>query len=320
MYEDFFGLRERPFDLTPNPRFIYLSECHLEALSVVHYGIVGRKGITLVVGEAGTGKTTVIRTALEAIAQSTTRCVYLSNPTLTRSEFYEFLAASFGLTNEAGGSKAKFLIEFERLLQQRSKAKEVTALVIDEAQSLSLELMEEVRLLANLETVAEKLLPVVLAGQPELAEMLERQELRQLKQRVALRADLTPLALGQVAAYVAGRIRKAGGDPVQVFTRDAIMSVHRASRGIPRTISIVCDNAMLAGFAAGVKPVGSDLVEEVSRDFRLRPAGVPVASSWPPTSPSHRGHSWTSRQGEAAEPGGAPSHRQLRPGAAESSR
>jgi len=98
------------------------------------------------------------------------------------------------------------------------------------------------------------------------------------------------------------------------------MSVHRASRGIPRTISIVCDNAMLAGFAAGVKPVGSDLVEEVSRDFRLRPAGVPVASSWPPTSPSHRGHSWTSRQGEAAEPGGAPSHRQLRPGAAESSR
>jgi general secretion pathway protein A len=269
MYESFYGLRERPFDLTPNPRFIYLSECHLEALSVVHYGIVGRKGITLVVGEAGTGKTTVVRAALEAIAQPTARCVYLSNPTLTRAEFYEFLAASFGLTAEAGGSKARFLLEFERLLLQRSKVKDLTALVIDEAQSLSLELMEEVRLLANLESLTDKLLPVVMAGQPEFANMLDRPELRQLKQRVALRADLAPLGLKQVAAYVAGRIRKAGGDPVTVFTKDAIVVIHSKSAGIPRTISVVCDNAMLAGYAAGVKPIGPDVIEEVSRDFRL---------------------------------------------------
>jgi general secretion pathway protein A len=269
MYESFYGLRERPFDLTPNPRFIYLSACHLEALSVVHYGIVGRKGITLVVGEAGTGKTTVIRTALEAIAQPTARCVYLSNPTLTRAEFYEFLAASFGLTMEAGGSKARFLLEFERLLVQRSKVKDLTALVIDEAQSLSLELMEELRLLANLETLTDKLLPVVMAGQPELADMLDRPELRQLKQRVALRADLAPLGLQQVAAYVAGRIRKAGGDPLSVFTKEAIVLIHHKSRGIPRTISVVCDNAMLAGFASAVKPIGPDIVEEVARDFRL---------------------------------------------------
>jgi general secretion pathway protein A len=270
MYESFFGLRERPFDLTPNPRFIYLSGCHLEALSVVHYGIVGRKGITLVVGEAGTGKTTVIRTALEAIAQPTARCVYLSNPTLSRAEFYEFLAASFGLTAEAAGSKAKFLIEFERLLVQRNKVKDLTALVIDEAQSLSMELMEEVRLLANLETLTDKLLPVVMAGQPELAEMLDRPELRHLKQRVALRADLAPLGVRQVAAYIAGRIRKAGGDPLTVFTKEAIVLVHKVSGGIPRTISVVCDNAMLAGYAANVKPIGADIVEEVSRDFRLR--------------------------------------------------
>jgi general secretion pathway protein A len=272
MYESFFGLRERPFDLTPNPRFIYLSGCHLEALSVVHYGIVGRKGITLVVGEAGTGKTTVIRTAMEAVAQPTARCVYLSNPTLNRAEFYEFLAASFGLTAEAGGSKARFLLEFERLLIQRSKVKDLTALVIDEAQSLSLELLEEVRLLANLETLTDKLLPVVMAGQPELAEMLDRPELRHLKQRVALRADLSPLGARQVAAYVAGRIRKAGGDPLSVFTKEAIVLIHKVSGGIPRTISVVCDNAMLAGFAAAVKPVGPDLVAEVSRDFRLRAA------------------------------------------------
>ena len=274
MYERFYGLRERPFDLTPNPRFIYLSGCHLEALSVVHYGIVGRKGITLIVGEAGTGKTTVIRAALEALAQPTARCVYLSNPTLTRAEFYEFLATSFGLTTEAAGSKARFLSEFEGLLIQRNKVKDLTALVIDEAQSLSLELMEEIRLLGNLETLTDKLLPVVLAGQPELADMLDRPALRQLKQRVALRADLAPLGLRQVAAYVAGRIRKAGGDPINVFTKEAIVLIHERSGGIPRTISVLCDNAMLGGFAAAVKPIGPDIVEEVSRDFRLRGPGV----------------------------------------------
>lgn len=320
MYESFYGLRERPFDLTPNPRFIYLSGCHLEALSVVHYGIVGRKGITLVVGEAGTGKTTVIRTALEAIAQPTARCVYLSNPTLTRAEFYEFLAASFGLTAEAAGSKARFLIEFERLLQQRSKAKDLTALVIDEAQSLSLELMEEVRLLANLETLTDKLLPVVLAGQPELAAMLERQELRQLKQRVALRADLAPLGLRQVAAYVSGRIRKAGGDPLQVFNKDAIVLIHRASGGIPRTISVVCDNAMLAGYAAGVKPVGPDIVEEVSREFRLRPAAGTASEQRPLAGPAFREGSKSAWRREPGQSEGSPAQWQLRPKAAESRR
>ena len=274
MYEAFYGLRERPFDLTPNPTFLYLSGGHLEALSVVHYGIVGRKGITLIIGEAGTGKTTIIRAALESVSLSAGRCVYLSNPTLTRAEFYEFLAMSFGLSMAAAASKARFLLEFEQLLLQRNQSGVLTALVIDEAQSLSLELMEEVRLLANLETLRDKLLPVVMAGQPELADVLDRPELRQLKQRVALRADLSPLGLNQTAAYVAGRIRRAAGDPLEVFTREAIELVHDRSRGIPRTINVVCDNAMLAGFAAAVKPVGPDIIEEVSRDFRLLTSGV----------------------------------------------
>jgi general secretion pathway protein A len=133
--------------------------------------------------------------------------------------------------------------------------------------------MEEVRLLANLETLTDKLLPVVMAGQPELADMLDRPELRHLKQRVALRADLAPLGVRQVAAYVAGRIRKAGGDPVNVFTKEAVVLIHNRSRGIPRTISVVCDNAMLSGYSAGVKPIGPDIIEEVSQDFRLRGAG-----------------------------------------------
>jgi general secretion pathway protein A len=277
MYESFFGLRERPFDLTPNPRFIYLSGCHLEALSVVHYGLVGRKGITLVIGEAGTGKTMVIRTALEAVAEPAARCVYLSNPALTRGEFYEFLAASFGLPPDAGGSKARFLLEFEPWLLQRNTARQLTALVIDEAQSLSLDLLEEVRLLANLETLTDKILPVVMAGQPEFADRLDQLELRHLKQRVALRADLTPLGPPQVAAYIAGRIRKAGGDPLAAFSKEAVILISRRSRGIPRTISVICDNAMLAAYAAGVKPIGSEIVEEVARDFRLHDLGQGAA-------------------------------------------
>jgi general secretion pathway protein A len=316
MYERFFGLAERPFDLTPNPRFIYLSECHLEALSVVHYGIVGRKGITLVVGEAGTGKTTIIRAALEAIAQPTARCVYLSNPTLTRTEFYEFLAASFGLTAEAAGSKARFLIEFERLLLQRSKVKDLTALVIDEAQSLTLELMEEVRLLANLESLTDKLLPVVMAGQPELANLLDRPELRQLKQRVALRADLAPLGLKQVAAYVAGRIRKAGGDPLTVFTKEAIVAIHSRSAGIPRTISVVCDNAMLAAYAAGVKPIGPDIIEEVSRDFRLRGTGPDSSGGSDGRGRKAGGGSDGGWHRASGHPDAGPGYRAMRPDAA----
>ena len=178
------------------------------------------------------------------------------------------------MTTEAGESKARFLLEFEKLLVQRNQSGESTALVIDEAQSLSLELMEEIRLLANLETSTEKLLSVVMAGQPELADKLDRPELRQLKQRVALRADLSPLGLSQTAAYVAGRIRKAGGDPITVFTKEAIVVIHKRSGGIPRTISVLCDNAMLSGFASAVKPIGPDIIEEVSSDFRLPASGA----------------------------------------------
>ncbi len=269
MYESFFGLRERPFDLTPNPHFLYLTPRHSEALSTLKYGITGRKGITLLIGDAGTGKTTIVRAALEAVTTPTTRCVYLSNPVLTRSEFYEFLAPKFGLSDRAAASKARFLVELEESLLARRQVGGVTALVIDEAQSLPHDLLEEVRLLANFETATEKLLPVVLAGQPELAVRLDQEELRQLKQRVALRCDLAPLDIRETAAYIAGRIAIAGGDCPSILTREAVQTIFERSRGIPRTISVLCDNALVTGFAAGVKPVGSNVVLEVCRDFRL---------------------------------------------------
>ena len=269
MYEHFYGLRERPFDLTPNPRYLYLTGSHREALSNLQYGITGRKGMTLLIGEAGTGKTTLVRAALEAVAGPYVRCVYLSNPVLTRDEFYEFLAPKFGLSERAAASKARFLSELEESVLGRHRAGGLTALVIDEAQSLPHDLLEEVRLLANFETATEKLLPVVLAGQPELAVRLEHEELRQLKQRVALRCDLAALDIRETAAYISGRVAIAGGDSARIFTREAVQTIYERSRGIPRTISVICDNALLTGFAAGVKPVGSNLVLEVCRDFRL---------------------------------------------------
>jgi general secretion pathway protein A len=269
MYESFYGLRERPFDLTPNLRFLYLTASHREALSNLQYGLVGRKGITLLIGEAGTGKTTLVRAALDAVAAPSVLCAYLSNPALTREEFYECLAPKFGLSDRASQSKARFLAELEDSVLARHQDGGLTALVIDEAQSLPHDLLEEVRLLANFETTTEKLLPVVLAGQPELAARLENEELRQLKQRVALRCDLATLTIRETAAYIAGRVAIAGGDSAGIFTRGAVQTIYERSRGIPRTISVICDNTLLTGFAAGVKPVDSDLVLEVCRDFRL---------------------------------------------------
>lgn len=280
MYERFFGLRERPFDLTPNPRYLYLTGRHREALSTLQYGITGRKGITVLIGEAGTGKTTLIRAAIDSLTGASVHCVYVNNPTLLRGEFYELLTPKFGLQERARLSKADFLAELEEVLLARRHAGGTTALIIDEAQSLPHELMEEVRLLANFETATEKLLPVILAGQPELSDRLEHEELRQLKQRVALRCGLLPLDVRETASYISGRIAIAGGEAPRLFTREAVAAIHQHSGGIPRTISVICDNALLTGFAAGEKPVGAHLVLEVCRDYNFlggHAEGQPVA-------------------------------------------
>jgi general secretion pathway protein A len=253
MYEGFFGLRERPFDLTPNPRYLVLTEAHREALSNLEYGIASRKGITLLIGEAGSGKTTIIRTALER-QPSRVHCVYLHNPALTRDEFIEMLAVRFELSDRARASKTVLLLELEAMLRQRNETGETTVLVVDEAQSLPLELLEEVRLLANIETSEGKLLSVIMAGQPELAARLNDQALRQFKQRVALRCELRPLTQIETASYIVGRINAAGGTSSQIFTREAVTLIHARSKGIPRTISVIADNALLTAFATGQRP------------------------------------------------------------------
>jgi general secretion pathway protein A len=282
MYEQYYGLRERPFDLSPNPRFLFLSKGHKEALTHLRYGLSGRPGLTVLVGEAGTGKTTLVRAALQSVGNGDSKVVHLSNPTLTRSEFYEYLANGFGLSSEAATSKTTFIRELATALVSAASAGGVLALVVDEAQSLPHALLEEVRLLTNTEGAAGNTVAIALVGQPELAERLNEPGLRQLKQRVALRCELMPLDLNETAAYVAARVRVAGGRPDVLFTRDAILTIHEHSLGIPRTISVLCDNALVNGFAADVKPVGRQIVEDVCRDFHLTQGAGAGPSRIPP--------------------------------------
>jgi general secretion pathway protein A len=233
-------------------------------------------------GEAGTGKTTLVRSALALEQRPANRYVLLDNPTLTRSEFYEYLANGLRFSAEAAASKARFLMELRRDVQERHAAGGVTSLIFDEAQSLPYELLEEVRLLANIETATAKLLNVVLSGQPELADRLNETSLRQLKQRVALRCELGPLELRETAAYIAGRLRIAGGEKVnEIFTRDAVVTVHQLAGGIPRTVSVICENALMSGFASGRKPVDADVVQDVAKDFDLEQPATPAEDHEP---------------------------------------
>lgn len=286
MYTEYYGLNELPFELSPDPKYLLMTSRHREALANLQYGITARKSLTLLTGESGTGKTTIVNAALSSPACRDARIVHLSNSMLSREEFIEFLARAFQLSPEAARSKTTLLAELEHELRQRRSTGITTAMVIDEAQCLERELLEEIRMLSNIETPTEKLLPLVLVGQPEFAERLNLPSLRQLKQRVALRCDLGSLSAAETGAYIAGRIRIAGGEASIMFTRDAIEEVHRGARGIPRTISVICDNALVNGFATGTKPVSADVIREVCADFDLgEPKPMVISAPAPPPAP-----------------------------------
>jgi general secretion pathway protein A len=276
MYESFYGLRERPFDLSPNPKYLFLTPRHREALANLRYGLTAKRGFIVLTGEAGTGKTTLINAVLQSNACQNVRALYLNNPALTREEFLEFLARGFKLGSDAVRSKIALLADLEQVLVQRKQQGVVTALIIDEAQSMSSELLEEIRLLANIETSAEKLLQIVLAGQQELGDRFNDPSMRQLKQRIALRCSLSLLSIDETAGYIAARIRIAGGDSSRMFTREAVSLIFRRSRGVPRLISVICDNALMAGFALERRTIGVPIVEDVCRDFDLDPDTIPT--------------------------------------------
>ena len=279
VYGEFFGLTQSPFNLTPDPQFLFLTDRMREALSNVRYGISQARGLTVLLGDAGTGKTTLVRAAMDELPKETTRCVMMSNPALGREEFYEFLANEFGFSPRAARSKTRFLAELDDDLRQRALEGGVTGLIVDEAQSLSFEILEEIRLLGNIETANRKLLNIVLSGQPELADRLNDPSLRQLKQRVALRCELAPLSFNEAIAYISGRIRIAGGAPEQMFTQEAVTAIHRASAGIPRSINVICDNALLSSFALQTKPGRASIVADVCRDFDFVAPAAPSPAS-----------------------------------------
>ena len=297
MYERFFGFTDRPFELTANPRYLFLTERYREALGTLTYGLSSRKGMLVMTGEAGTGKTTMLTVAMAGV-QPNQLVAYLSNPTLTRGEFIEFMTTQLGLPEAVARSKTKFLQAVTTLLEERAVAGKLTALVIDEAHSLPNELLEEIRLLANIERPDHKLLTVILVGQPELAARLNDPSLRQLKQRVALRCELVPLTLRETAAYIAKRVSLAGGESAQVFTREAVLAIYEYSGGIPRTINVLCDNALVTAFARDEHVVSQQVILEVAADFDLHPhteltsqfrnegSGTPAAVAAPPARPA----------------------------------
>jgi len=274
MYKHFFGMNRNPFEISPDPFFYHPTPRHNEALANLHYGVGRRKGFIVITGEVGTGKTLLVRCLLAELRKSNIAFGYVFNPLLSTTEFFQYIMADFGLPY-AGRSKTEILLDLNRFLIQRHSRGLITALVVDEAQDLHPELLEEIRLLTNLETSQQKLLQIVLLGQPELETLLDSPELRQLKQRVALRCQLQPLDEAQTRAYVLSRLERAGAKPgVPIFTEESLSTLHEYSRGIPRIVNNLCENAMVSAFARQQKPVTPDIIAEVAADFRLTPASA----------------------------------------------
>jgi general secretion pathway protein A len=311
MYLDFYGLKEQPFALTPDPRFIYFTPSHTEAMANLHYGIESGKGLIVVTGEVGTGKTTILRWMMQRLDR-TVLVAYVFNPRMTVAEFYHYVSSPRLLDVPEWSGKSDLLIRLGEVLESRHERGLRTVLVIDEAHGLSPAVLEEVRLLSNFESDTAKQLQIVLTGQPELRGVLNRPELRQLKQRVALRCEIRPLPdAEETERYITSRLLAAGAERTDIFSPAAIDFVFRCSEGIPRQINNLCDNAMLAGFAAGAETIGRAVVEEVAETFDLlpragyaRPAGESAAAPAPVLTATGRAELWAAGAGETE--GGGP--------------
>jgi len=268
MYRKFFGLRENPFNVNPDPRYLFLTEHTEEALACLTYGIQNRRGFVLLTGEVGTGKTTLVNKLLEWLHRQHTRTAFLFNPRLSAMQFFDFMMADFGIPCDSR-MKSQMLMRLNQWLLERYKSGETVVLIVDEAQDLSMQMLEEIRLLTNLETSTEKLLQIVLSGQPELEHTLRQPEVRQLRQRITLRCKTYPLTLAEATGYIAKRLSIAGGDGQPIFASDAIEAIHHYSRGIPRVINLLCEHSLISAFADQVRIVSGATVEAVAREFEL---------------------------------------------------
>jgi len=267
MYKAFFKLQSSPFGTSPDPRFLYMMPHTREALACLEYGISARKGFTVLTGEVGTGKTTLLRRALSSFSNRRVSTAFVFNPRLDVLDFLEFVLTDFGLT-PATRTKSGMLLQLNRWLIERFRMEETCVVVVDEAQNLSWDLLEEIRLLTNLETSSEKLLQIVLSGQPELEEKLRHPSVRQLRQRVSLWCRTQSLTETQTQAYVAERLRIAGAS-WQIFSKEVLELVHRYSRGIPRIINLICEHALILAYVEQLHQVPAPLIYAVARDLDL---------------------------------------------------
>jgi type II secretory pathway predicted ATPase ExeA len=268
MYKEFFGLRANPFNVNPDPRYLFLTRHTEEALACLTYGIQSRKGFVLLTGEVGTGKTTLINKLLEWLRLQQVATAFVFNSRMNVPQFLDYMMADFGIECSSK-AKSQVLLRLYNWLLDRYRAGETAVLIVDEAQNLSEEVLEEIRMMTNLETFTEKLLQIVLVGQPELEEKLKQPQLRQLRQRLTLRAKTHPLSLEETKAYVAQRLRIAGSNGQPIFDAEALVAIHRYSDGIPRVVNLLCEHCLVSGFVDQQKVIARPVVEAVAQDFDL---------------------------------------------------
>ena len=277
MYKAHFHLSRNPFDLTPDPNCFVPTPRHNEALAALYYGVRRHKGFVVVTGEVGTGKTLLLRCLLRLLENSKdVAYAYLFNSRLSPTDFLQYVLSDFGMP-ASGRNKCELLLDLSNFLVDRGSKQMTTVLIVDEAHDLSADTLEELRLLSNLETTEDKLIQIILVGQPELDKKLDSNELRQLKQRIALRAQLGALTAQQTKEYIEQRLRIAGADPnaPPIFSPEAVDSVYAYSRGYPRLINTICENALIGAYARQLSLVTPGIVDDVAGEFRLEPALVP---------------------------------------------
>ncbi|MCU0292027.1 MAG: AAA family ATPase [Thermoanaerobaculaceae bacterium] len=270
IYEEFYGLTAQPFSITPDPRYLFLSRRHREAMDHMLFGITERKGFVQITGEVGAGKSTLCRAVLDTLREGYATALIL-NPVMSGIQLLRSILRELGLSDR-GNDRVRLTQRLNDFLLQRAAASEDVVLFIDEAQDLSNDLLEEVRLLSNLETDDRKLLQIVLVGQPELRAKLDRPELRQLRQRITVRYHLGPLDRAETEAYIAHRLTVAGANGRPTFTAAALRSIHRHSRGVPRLINAICDKVLLCGYVEGRDDLGWRQVRRALRDLEGRPS------------------------------------------------
>jgi general secretion pathway protein A len=272
MYNAFFGFAENPFNMSPDPSFLFRSTQHEEALANLIYGVQSRKGFVVLTGEVGTGKTTMLECLRDFLSAQQITFASLFNSRLNVQEFFETVAYDFGLRCTRS-SKTEVLFALSEMIIERANLGRTTVLIVDEAHNLDWDVLEEIRLLGNLENRRGKMLQILLAGQPELDRKLEAPDFRQLKQRIALRCVLRTFELDETLEYIHYRLKRAGMTQQSIFPPEILREIHFRSQGIPRLINAMCDNLLLTAFALESKTVTAAMVDEVSADMRLEGPG-----------------------------------------------